>query len=171
MNSNNDKDKDDSDLFRAFMNDVAPLKSHTVEPVQNKPQARIKKRTILKTSNSLVNNKGQHDSDSFFASHLTKKTRTNLKAGNVCFDATLDLHGQTVLQSEQLLAQFINDCQHRHIKYAIIIHGQGHNSEHGSVLKPAVLYCLFQQEMIEAYCPAQARDGGNGATYVLISGY
>jgi len=99
---------------------------------------------------------------------LSKKNRKKLKNGQYSFDATLDLHGQTVAQSERLLKEFLMDCQQHQIDSAIIVHGQGHHSSHGSVLKPAVLYWLSRQEAILAYCSAQQCDGGKGATYFLL---
>jgi len=167
MNSNNN-DNNDNHLFRAFVNDVTPLKKQTIEPTQNKPKARVKKHVSVISNNSNNTLNKQQDSDSFFAFHISKKARKNFKAGNVYFEATLDLHGHTVAQSERLMSQFINDCRHQKIQHAIIVHGQGHNSEYKSVLKPAVLYWLSQQEAIDAYCSAQQRDGGKGASYIML---
>ena len=169
MSSNNSNDEDNA-LFRTFVNDITPLNTQTIEHAIAKPNVHIKKQIKVVASNHMTKDVIVHNSDTFFAFHLSKKIRKNFKLGNVSFDASLDLHGHTVLQSERQLVQFINDCHHQNIKYAIIVHGQGHNSEHGSVLKPAVLYWLSQQETIDAYCPAQLRDGGKGASYILISG-
>lgn len=170
MNSNNNDNNEDKNLFRSFVNDVTPIDTHTIEPVQNKPKARVKKQVIESLTAPSTHKIQQHESDSYFAFHVSKIERKSIKAGKTSFDATLDLHGNTVAQSKRLLVQFINDCQLQHIKHAIIVHGQGHNSEHGSVLKPAVLHWLSQQTAIDGYCPAQLRDGGQGASYILIKG-
>jgi len=168
--SANNNDTDDEHLFRSFVADVTPIQTHTVAPKQTKPRALIKPQRNLNASIAHANKVSTTIAeDSFFAFHLSKKKRKEFKAGRHYFDATLDLHGRTVNQSERLLSQFINDCLHQHISHAIIVHGQGHHSEHGSVLKPAVLYWLSCQESIVAFCPAQPHDGGYGASYVLIS--
>ena len=168
--SANNNDTDDEHLFRSFVVDVTPIQTHTVEPKHAKPRAIIKPQKNHNTSINIAKKTlNSIDGDSFFAFHLSKKKRKELKSGRVYFDATLDLHGHTVTQSEQLLSQFINDCLHQRINHAIIVHGQGHHSEHGSVLKPAVLYWLSNQDCIDAFCPAKPHDGGHGASYILIS--
>jgi len=167
MSANNDN-SDDNALFKAFVNDIKPLKTHTVDLTPKKPLARVKKHINIPPPISLKNTLKSSESNEFFSFHINKKMRKNFKAGHVIFDATLDLHGHTASQSERLLAQFINDCRFQTIRYAIIVHGQGHNSAHGSILKPAVLYWLSQQDIIDAYCPAQQRDGGNGASYIML---
>ena len=165
----NNNDFEDEQLFRTFVSDVTPLDTQTVAPNQQKPAAKIrKKNTQEMDATGVKKSLSLNEEDSFFAFHVSKKNRKALKSGHVHFKASLDLHGQTVAQSERLLTQFIMDCLHHHIQYAIIIHGQGHHSAHGSVLKPAVLYRLSQHSHVDGYCPAQTRDGGQGASYVLL---
>ncbi len=166
--ANNDN-TDDEHLFRSFVNDVTPLQTQTVAHNNEKPKALVKKQPrLLDSTISSPKSLANKSDDEYFAFHVNKKSRKNLKLGNLRFDATLDLHGHTVTQSERLLKQFIDDCQHQNIHCAIIVHGQGHHSQHGSILKPAVLYWLSCQEAVDAFCPAQSRDGGKGASYVLL---
>lgn len=164
-----DNDIEENELFRTFVKDVTPINIQTIEPKVIKPKARVAKKTSDNfTASTSKKNTLSNEADSFFAFHLSKKERKSFKAGKVFFEATLDLHGQTVDQSERLLIQFINDCLQQHIVYAMIVHGQGHHSPQGAVLKPAVLYFLSKQDAIEAYCPAQTKDGGQGASYIFI---
>ncbi len=167
--SSNDTDSDENDLFRSFVKDITPINIQTIEPKQAKPKAKVTRAISSNSSNNPSKLKQSINDDTFFAFHLSKKERKAFKAGKLFFHATLDLHGQTVAQSEPLLNRFLNDCLQQNIIHAIIVHGQGHHSSHGSVLKPAVLYWLSRQDDIEAYCPAQTRDGGKGASYILIS--
>ena len=50
----------------------------------------------------------------------------------------------------------------------LVIHGKGYRSETEAVLKPLVHRWLAEQPSVLAWCPAQARDGGAGASYVYL---
>ncbi len=167
MSPKNTNDNDKS-LFQSFVSGITPLKTHTVAPHSIKPKAKVKKKAIIAEISNPHNKASFFEADAYFAFHLNKKKRKQLKAGNIAYDVILDLHGLTIAQSEQRLSQFINDCRQQNIQCALIIYGQGHHSPHGSVLKPAVLYWLSRQTCIDAYCPAQKRDGGQGASYILF---
>jgi len=165
----NNNNNENGNLFRSSVKDVNKIETDTVTPykanlkvvVHKKSQYNVRSPADLRKSTN-------NQSDAFFSFHVSKKTQKHLKSGALNYDATLDLHGCTIAESEHLLLQFINDCQHHQIKVCLIVHGQGHHSDHGSVLKPAVHHFLAQQENIDAFCPALTRDGGKGASYVLL---
>ena len=67
------------------------------------------------------------------------------------------------------LLEFIHECQHQGMRCIQIIHGKGYRSQSGrAVLKPHVAYWLKRMDEVLAFCPAQPKDGGNGALYVLL---
>lgn len=81
----------------------------------------------------------------------------------------LDLHGQTEAQAEQTLHSFILDAEKAQVRYLLIIHGKGHNSDRERpVLKNLVNWRLRQFNSVLAFCSAQPKDGGAGAVYVLL---
>ncbi|MCP4232040.1 MAG: Smr/MutS family protein, partial [Aestuariibacter sp.] len=41
-------------------------------------------------------------------------------------------------------------------------------SDKAAVLRPLVHHWLSQQNFVLAWCPAQPRDGGSGASYVYL---
>jgi DNA-nicking Smr family endonuclease len=85
---------------------------------------------------------------------------------------TLDLHGKTVVQAVSMLRQAISRCSENGEKELLVIHGQGHHSDHneGPVLKLAVRDLLETelQSVIRDYGTAARRDGGDGATLVRL---
>jgi DNA-nicking Smr family endonuclease len=54
------------------------------------------------------------------------------------------------------------------LRQILVIHGKGYNSEQEAILRPLVQRWLEEQQFVLAWCPAQPRDGGNGATYVYL---
>jgi len=164
----NKNNKDDADLFRATMNDVTPMSTDTAPPQTTPLKPKVRSKVRLQPEKRVFSELNHSTSDSFFAFDVDNKTKNKLLEGHYSCDATLDLHGCNISTSERLLAEFMHDCQHQQIQAAKIIHGQGHHSKQGSVLKPAVLFWLSQQQAVRAYCSAVAKDGGLGASYILL---
>jgi DNA-nicking Smr family endonuclease len=80
----------------------------------------------------------------------------------------LDLHGYNQQQATTALIEFIDQALSSDFKFLIVVHGKGHRSDKDAVLKPLVQNWLSQQSMILAWCPAQPKDGGSGASYVYL---
>jgi DNA-nicking Smr family endonuclease len=66
------------------------------------------------------------------------------------------------------LRKFIADAQARGVRAVRIVHGKGHGSERGPVLKSKVDRWLRQSKAVLAFCYAQPQRGGSGATDVLL---
>lgn len=92
----------------------------------------------------------------------------HLKRGQPAPQQGIDLHGMTREIALRELESFISECQDRHVKHILIIHGKGGKSEQRAVLKPSVAIWLRQMPSVLAFCPAMPRDGGDGALYVLL---
>ena len=160
---------DDEQLFNEFVKDVKKIQPDTVQHQIAKPKAKVNKHKYNDSVHTTTQtNNSSNLTDSFFAHNLTKKQIKSIQLGQLPHDAILDLHGHTVDQAQSELVHFIKDCLHQRIQHALIIHGQGHNSAHGSVLKPNILHWLSQRSVVQAYCPAQQSDGGKGATYIMV---
>lgn len=167
--SNDSSSTDFEDLFQNYMSDVKPLSTDKVLHPKQTPSSKIKSKNKNTNLELRKRNHLMHE-DTFFSFKLSKELQTKLIKGAFTIDASLDLHGYLEPEVERLIKQFINDCIEQKIKYAIIVHGQGKHSQSGSILKPAVLYCLSKWVVISAYCAAQPKDGGLGATYIFIQG-
>lgn len=162
-------DDDDDHIFKHFMQGVKPLTTDKVELQKQQPKAkRIHQKRILNYNKS--ENTGVKTSmhDAYFDTDFSKNLRLQMQTGEFKTDAFLDLHGHNQFEAKRQIEQFFEGCFNRHINKVIIIHGQGHNSPDGSILKPAVLLLLSRLDCVQAFHPAHQKDGGQGATYVYI---
>lgn len=106
--------------------------------------------------------------ESYFNHGIQKKLERRIRQGQVEIDATLDLHGHRRQQALVELNSFLKLCQQQKLRQILIIHGKGYNSEEEAILRPLVQHWLEEQSSVLAWCPAQPRDGGHGATYVYL---
>ncbi len=100
----------------------------------------------------------------------TMATVEALHRGEYSVQDFIDLHGYTVKEAKGLLEDFLKSSIKRGFRCVKVIHGRGLSSPRGPVLKEAVLGWL-EREMrryVLAYATASPRDGGLGATYVLL---
>jgi DNA-nicking Smr family endonuclease len=97
---------------------------------------------------------------------------SQLRAGKIRPERTLDLHGEIVETGLTKLRAFlveVNKIGHRAV---LVIHGKGTHSEHGAPLREAVLGELLGplSGFVHALSTAAPPDGGEGATYVMLRG-
>jgi DNA-nicking Smr family endonuclease len=95
---------------------------------------------------------------------------SELRAGKVHCEETLDLHGQTVDTGKQQLRDFLVAAHRVGRRCVLVIHGKGTHSEHGAPLREAVLGDLLGElsGLIHALSTAAPAEGGEGATYVML---
>jgi DNA-nicking Smr family endonuclease len=99
-------------------------------------------------------------------SDITRK----LHQGDFAVQDSIDLHGMTLAEAEEALTFFFRDVVKRRLFCVKVIHGRGLRSPRGPVLKEAfrkLLHGPFRKWVL-AYATAKDRDGGLGATYVVI---
>lgn len=109
-----------------------------------------------------------HLQDSHYNSGITKKQQRKIRQGTLAVDDRLDLHGYTQEQAIIELSHFLDHALSSGFKLLIIVHGKGQRSAGDAVLKPLVQYWLAHQPSVLAWCPAQAKHGGSGASYVYL---
>ncbi len=166
---------EDSRLFREFIGQVKTLPNtqqhHFASKEKPKP---VKKNFVINSPQRDLPFRPlgdiQADEHLFFARPgLQNKTIKKLKRGALEIDDTIDLHGLTRQQAEQVLEAFLAeqlDQQHRCI---LIIHGKGTRShDNQPVLKNLCENILKLKASVLAFCSAHNRDGGTGALYVLL---
>jgi DNA-nicking Smr family endonuclease len=106
---------------------------------------------------------------SFCRPGLQKRVFQELERGKIRFEWEVDLHGLTVDFARAELGRFLRHCAGQRVRCALIIHGKGLRSEERQpVLKQMTNLWLRQREEVLAFCSAVRRDGGTGATYVLL---
>jgi DNA-nicking Smr family endonuclease len=88
------------------------------------------------------------------------------------FDATLDLHGSTVDAAIARLREFLVESRRLGHRRLLVVHGKGLHSEHGAPLREAVVGDLLgpASGLVHAFASADAADGGDGATIVMLRG-
>ena len=81
----------------------------------------------------------------------------------------IDLHHEkSTLSGLNALNDFFDKCFGK-ITHLKIIHGKGnHSANNCSPMRSMVRKFLLNTNIVLAFCEAEIKDGGNGATYVLI---
>lgn len=106
--------------------------------------------------------------DAQFDTGIQKKLQRKIRQGQLPIDDTLDLHGYNHNQAIVELEKFLQQALSTNSRMLVIIHGKGYRSERDAVLKPAVRRWLAQQKSVLAWCQAQPKHGGGGASYVYL---
>jgi len=100
---------------------------------------------------------------------LQLKTQKQLRQGKIIVEDHIDLHGLTINEARETLLEFINYAQKQQIRCIRLVHGKGYRSNtQKPVLKNKVNSWLRQHPDVLAFSSAQAKDGGNGALYIIL---
>ncbi len=171
------KDDDDTDLFRNAVKGTRRLRTNTVKPYRNrikpipvqslKDEKLVIEETLEPTPYEL--NVEQGDDLVYSRPGVQQSVMKKLKRGQFSIEAELDLHRLTSDQAHAALMDFIVRCQRQHIRCVRVIHGKGLSSKNQiPVLKSKVNKWLRQWDNVLAFCSARVCDGGNGALYILL---
>ena len=156
----------DMALWRRAMHDVRPLPSRSVLP----PVEPAEKRAVSPPPPlSLPTVPALPPSPLDRAAGYDRANAERLKRGKHNIDARIDLHGMTQDEAHRTLAAFIRGARTAGKRCVLVITGRGRAG--GGVLKTAVPRWLDEPEFraqLLAIAPAQPRDGGNGALYVML---
>jgi len=97
---------------------------------------------------------------------------SELRGGRVRVEDTLDLHGQTAAQAELSLRGFLVGAATHRTRCVLVVHGRGLHSDGVAVLRDLVITELVGalSGLVHAFSTATSRDGGPGATYVMVRG-
>lgn len=114
------------------------------------------------------------------AGGLDGNTQERLNRGLIAPDATLDLHGKTMVAAHRALNHFLRGARERDNRLIVVVTGKGNprapdaaawtQSPHG-VLKDMVPRWLAEPELkqwVARVQPAHIRHGGDGALYVYL---
>jgi DNA-nicking Smr family endonuclease len=83
-------------------------------------------------------------------------------------DGRIDLHGMNSAEAESALRAFIDESLRTGRRKVLIVHGKGHHSKDEPVLKRLVRELLEVHPRAGMRGEAKARDGGSGATWVVL---
>ena len=157
---------DDSELFRAYTEDVKPIK-HDKVSFRAKPKIKPSAEQLNPEFNDNLNDNFSEiaaEEVLFFARPgLQTKLLRKLKRGQLDIEARLDLHGLILPEAKQSLVLFLDTCLAKQMRHVLIVHGKGTGK-----LKSAVNGWLMQYDEVLAFCSAASKDGGTGAVYILF---
>jgi DNA-nicking Smr family endonuclease len=164
----------DLELFREEVQGTEPVQHDLVEHERRKPPPipRARESLLPEQQNrpSLSESEVQTPEFLLFSRPgVQRRLLAELQRGAIEVGLSLDLHGRRTEEARTLLDAFLADCAQRRVRCALIVHGKGFRSpERQPVLKQKVNYWLRLYPQVLAFCSAPRRDGGTGATYVLL---
>lgn len=102
---------------------------------------------------------------------VDRRTSERLRRGRMAIDGRIDLHGMTQAAAHEALNGFLLQAHRQGRRMVLVITGKGRIGQGGGVLRAEVPNWLNQQpvrDTVLAFFPAQPKDGGSGALYVLL---
>lgn len=92
-----------------------------------------------------------------------------LKAGQIAFEGSIDLHGMTVEKARSELWEFLAEAQRLEVRCVRITHGKSNRLDgRRPMLKSHVNTWLRQHSAVLGFSSCQPKHGGAGALYVLL---
>ncbi|MFI4868989.1 MAG: Smr/MutS family protein [Steroidobacterales bacterium] len=174
-----EREEDDTELFRRAMRDVQPLKRPLrVAPARRAPRARAKfaraeREAVLQETlggGADLYDVQPGDELSFRRAGVPETVLRQLRRGLYRVESEIDLHGLTVTQAATQLHAFLKDARARELRCVRVIHGKGLRSgTRGPVLKNTVNALLRRADPVLAFASARPVAGGTGATLVLLA--
>ena len=105
------------------------------------------------------------------AQGIDRRHLERLARGETEVDADLDLHGLLEAEARRAVDHAVREAYDTGFRCVLIIHGRGRHSLQGPVLREALPGWLTTPPLgglVMAFATALPRDGGPGATYVLL---
>jgi len=160
--------------FATLVPGVKPLKNDRINIYQARERKAVSVRKAEASTNpapdfaQLSFDQLRQIADSHFNHGINRKLQRKIRQGLLPIDDRLDLHGYRQQEATRVLADFIRQSLISGFKLVIVIHGKGNRSQEDAVLKPLIRHWLSEQHSVLAWCPAQPKHGGSGASYVYL---
>ena len=159
------------ELWRAAMRDVAKLPA-TEAPTSDAPSSEVSVERGQTVPRAVIPTKKMlpaltHDA----APGLDRRSVERLRGGELRIEARLDLHGMTQGEAHRALGDFVAHAHRAGLRCVLVITGKGGRGSGDGVLRAAVPRWLNEapnRAALLAFAPAQPRDGGTGALYLLL---
>lgn len=167
--------EDDSALFESVMRDVEKIgrrdRGSAVPPAASPPAPKATQRATGPARPTAKPGPALPRLTPGSSADVDSRTLDRLRRGRLRPEARLDLHGLTQDKAHRALDRFVARAQGAGLRSVIVITGKGRVSEGGGVLRnqvPKWLNAPGLRPSILAFSPAQPRDGGAGALYILL---
>jgi len=161
---------EDQALFLSAVDGARPLDKRDRLPVPPPPPSPVRVVELPPEIKLVVEGDGQRYAAR--APGVSRAQLTELRAGKLRPEDTLDLHGETVEVGKQQLRDFVVGAHRLGRRCVLVVHGKGTHSEHGAPLREAVIAELLGplSGLIHALATAAPAHGGEGATYLVLRG-
>ena len=174
---------DDEDLFRQAMQDVKPLQARA--PLRD-PAAGVTPPTEaqLQARQAALGEKKPEAPDwltlaevppvqprdvlAWRREGVQELVMSRLRKGHYKPTDSLDLHGEKVRRSRDMVHAFLLECHGRGHRCVRIVHGRGEQSPVPARLKSYVNAWLQVHPCVNAFVSATPSSGGTGAVFVLL---
>ena len=157
-------DENDDDLWVSFTSDIKALEKE--KSLVEEPPLKTKKKPVEVRPKTEISAQVQSQRA---GDGLDRKTSERFRKGQRRIEASLDLHGMTQDEAHPALHDFIKRAYAGGKRCVLVITGKGADGE--GVLKRMAPEWLAQsavKDLILKTAPAQPRDGGEGALYILL---
>lgn len=168
--SDNQDDKDEA-LWQIITRNVKPLAGRP--KAKPRPPIRTQQTTTAITETISPEKTGsvapQTKSATSLTSGLDRQTDKKLKSGKFKIEGRLDMHGMSRTEAQGTLIPFLHEAYHSGKRCVLIITGKGQRNT--GILKMALPSWLADNavaDIVLKFYPAQPKDGGDGAFYVLL---
>jgi len=170
MNGKQDDKASDKKAFSELFGDATPLRTGPTTPAR-----RVRSLDVERAAGPIepivFERFDQGEGHAGSAPGVDRKHLRKLRSGKLEIEARIDLHGLTAREAQVEVQRFIAESWECGRRYVLIVHGRGQHSEGEAVLKAQLPTWLAQPPagpQILAFSTAIPRDGGFGATYVLL---
>ena len=165
---------DDEDSFAKGMKGVKPLRGRDkVRPPEPPPRSAPAPRDTQSANSEIepfeIERLGERVRGR--APGIDRREQRRLERGDVEVDETVDLHGLDIEAALRALRETFDSALAEGHRCVLVVHGRGTHSRDAPVLKEAFLAWLAEPPVgprVMAFASAVSRDGGPGATYVLL---
>lgn len=172
---------DDFSLFQAAVRGVKPLKQEQADTGKPRPdrrqiadrrQAATERTETIRVdglSDQFVIDVGAEDELSWAREGVQEGQMRKLKAGQISFEGSLDLHGMSMEKARETLWDFLAEAVKFEVRCVRVTHGKAARLDgKRPMLKSHVNTWLRQHPQVLGFVSCQAKHGGTGALYVLL---
>ena len=173
--------EDDFSLFKAAVRGVKPLahdRADTGKPRSNKAQIATRRANATVSSDEtridglsdqFVIDVGAEDELYWARDGVQEGQMRKLKAGQIPFEGSLDLHGLSVEKARELLWDFLAEAGKFEIRCVRVTHGKAARIDgRRPLIKSHVNTWLRQHPQVLGFSSCLPRHGGTGALYVML---
>lgn len=172
---------DDLSLFAQQMQGVRRIHVDQAEMGKAKPnravqrilrehaQQRLESITVDGLSDQFVIDVGAEDALYWARDGVQETQLRRMKAGQISFEGSLDLHGMSVEKARSTLREFLTEALRLEVRCVRVTHGKAARLDGKKpMIKSHVNTWLRQHEKVLGFTSCVARHGGTGAVYVLL---